>query len=346
MKMKQLIIFLLPLFILGCIEPYDFEANEVDKTIVVDAELSDSLFLQNIKISYLKKVGGQQFEGVSSATVMVEDDAGNEFLFQETDPGIYVSFFEAHRERKYRLNIDILNGGRITSDFEGLPPPIEIDSIAYEELEESFVNEDGKNRTLNVVKAYGIAGIPNNEEDLFLRFGNIETVFLFAERKKVTFPPPKTCFVYNLDIASEINVFEIKANSMDVAVRSLLFSKPINWEFGTVFSIKTDLISMNKPHFEYWKEIEQVYTQDGNINNPPPARIRTNLKVEDRPPVIGFFGMTSISSDVIFIRKTDLNTSILLRCGSLGGPYPNPYPDECNQCLLIEGASTTKPEYW
>ena len=97
---------------------------------------------------------------------------------------------------------------------------------------------------------------------------------------------------------------------------------------------------------DFWKEIEEVYTQDGNINNPPPARISTNLTVENRPPVIGFFAMTSTSSDVVFIRKTNLKTSIILRCGSLGGPFPFPYPDECNNCLLLEGSTTTRPDYW
>ncbi len=344
--MKKLIIYILPFILCGCIEPYDFEANEVDKTIVVDAELSDSLFNQIIKISYQNVVSSQQFVGVSNATVVVEDDLGNEAFFLESTPGQYESFFKADRERTYRLSIEIENGGRITSEFEGLPPPVKMDSIAFEELQESFVNEDGKNRTINVVKAYGIANITNNEQDLYLRFGNLETVFLFPERKTVSFPPPISCFVYNKDIVPEIGVFEIKANSNDVSLKSLLFTKPISWEFGTVFSIKVDLISMRRPHFEYWKEIEKVYSQDGNINNPPPSRIRTNLKVEDRPPVVGYFGMTSTSSEVIFIRKTDLTSSILLRCGSLGGPFPFPYPDECNNCLIIDGASTERPVYW
>ncbi|MEM9544471.1 MAG: DUF4249 domain-containing protein [Bacteroidota bacterium] len=344
--MKWLVIFLLPLLFATCIEPYDFEADVVDQAIVVDAELSDSLYTQEIKISYLNRVGSQQFEGVPNARVLVEDDLGEEFTFEESTPGVYRALFGADRARKYRLNIAIPNGGRITSDFQGVPPPIQIDSVTFDELKESFVNEDGKNRTINVIKAYGVANITNNEQDLYLRFGNIETVFLFAERKTVTFPPPKTCFVYNKDIVPEIGVFEVKANSDDVAVRSLLFTKPVSWEFGTVFSIKADLISMDRPHFDYWKEIELIYSQDGNINNPPPARIRSNLSVENRPPVIGYFGMTSISSDVVFIRKADLNTPIILRCGSLGGPFPWPYPEECNECLFINGATTSRPEYW
>lgn len=346
MKTKYTILCLLPLLIFGCIEPYDFEANVVDRTIVVDAELSDSLQNQSIKLSYQNKVDNQQFIGVSNATVIIEDDLGNKFVFFETSSGIYESFFGADRERTYRLKIDVENGGSIISDYEGLPPTVKIDSIVYEELKESFVNEDGKNRTINVVKAYGQVTFSDNATDLFVRFGNIETVFLFEERKTVTFPPPKNCFIYNKDLVPEIGVFEIKEKSKDVAVRSLLFTKPISWEFGTVFSIKADLISMTRPHFEYWKEIEQVYSQDGNINNPPPARIRTNLSVENRPPVIGYFAMISTSSDVAFIRKSDLTTSILARCGNPGSPFPFPYPDECNQCLLIEGASIERPDYW
>ena len=345
-RMKWLVGFFFLLLFAGCIEPYDFESDDVDQAIVVDAELADSLFTQEIKISYLNRVSSQQFEGVTNATVMVEDDLGDQFTFIESTPGVYQAFFGADRARKYRLNIEIPNGGRITSDFQGIPPPIQIDSIAFEELKESFVDDDGKNRTINVVKAYGVANINNNEQDLYLRFGNIETVFLFAERKTVSFPPPKTCFVYNKDVVPEIGVFEVKANSNDVAVRSLLFTKPISWEFGTVFSVKADLVSMNRSYFDYWKEIESVYSQDGNITDPPPARIRTNLLVENRPPVIGYFGLASISSDVLFIRNADLNAPIILRCGSLGGPFPWPYPDECNQCLLINGASTVRPEYW
>lgn len=346
MKFKHRIFLLLPFLILGCIEPYDFEANEVEKTIIVDAELSDSLFNQVIKLSFQNKVESQQFIGVGNAKVVVEDDLGNESQFFESDPGIYVSFFEADRERSYRLKVDVENGGKITSDFETLPPPINIDSVSVEELKESFVNDDGKNRTINVIKAYGHSTINNNENNLFLRFGNIETVFQFTERKTVTFPPPITCFVYNKDIVPELNIFEVPANSSDASVKSLLFTKPINWEFGTVFSIKANLISMQEDYYNYWKEIESVYSQDGNINNPPPSRIGTNLKVENRPEVIGYFSLISARSDVVFVRKTDLTTSILLRCGSLGGPFPNPYPDECNSCLLIEGASTNRPDYW
>lgn len=346
MKVKHLILVLLPLLLNGCIEPYDFEVEEVEKIIVVDAELSDSLFNQSIKLSFQNKVDSQQFVGVSNATVVVEDDLGNESLFLETSLGNYQSFFSADRDRSYKLKIDIENGSRITSDFEGLPEPIKIDSIVFEELQESFVNEDGKNKTINVVKAFGLTNFSDNKEDLFIRFGNIETVFLFTERKMAPFPAPKSCYVYNKDVVPEIGTFEIKANSNDVVVKSLLFTKPISWEMGTVFSVKADLISMTRPHYEYWQEIEQVYSQDGNINNPPPARIRTNLSVENGPPVIGYFAMTSISTDVIFIRKSDLSTSIFARCGNLGGPYPFPFPDECENCLLIEGARTIRPDYW
>lgn len=344
--MKYTILYLLPLLIFGCIEPYDFDANDVDKTIVVDAELSDSLHNQSIKLSYQNRVENQQYNGVSNASVIIEDDLGSESVFFESSPGVYESFFGADRERTYRLKIDVENGGRITSDFEKIPPPTKIDSIVFEELQESFVNEDGKNKTISVVKAYGQATFSDNEEDLFVRFGNIETVFLFEERKTVTFPPPKNCFIYNKDLVTEIGVFEINANSKNAEVKSLLFTKPINWQFGSVFSVKADLISMTRPHYEYWKEIEQVYSQDGNINNPPPARIRTNLSVENRPPVIGFFAMISTSSDVVFIRKSDLTTSIIAICGNPGGPFPFPYPEECNQCLLIEGSSVDRPDYW
>jgi len=345
-NIKYLILFALPLLIVGCIEPYDFDVNAVERIIVVDAELSDSLFIQNIKLSYQNEIDNQQFIGVSNATVVVEDDLGNESTFLESSPGIYESSFIADRDRMYKLKIDIENGEKITSDFESVPLPINIDSIGFEELEESFVNEDGKNKTINVVKTFGFANFSDNKEDLFIRFGNIETVFLFTERKMTSFPAPKSCYVYNKDIVPEIATFEIKANSVDVNVKSLLFTKPISWELGSVFSVKANLISMTRPHYEYWQEIEQVYSQDGNINNAPPARIRTNLTVEDGPPVIGYFALTSISTDVIFIRKTDLMTPFLTRCGNLGGPFPFPFPDECESCLLIDGASTIRPDYW
>ena len=107
-------------------------SNVVDQTIVVDAELSDSLFNQCIKRSYLNSVGNQQFNGVSNAKVIVEDDLGNEITFTETTSGYYVAFFGADRARKYRLDIRIPNGGRITSDFQGLPPPVQIDSATHD----------------------------------------------------------------------------------------------------------------------------------------------------------------------------------------------------------------------
>lgn len=342
--MKYILLLIFPFLLYGCIEAYDFEVGGVDKTIVVDAELTETLSYQQIKLSYQNQLDDQQFNGVSNAGVIVEDSQGNEIQFIEIAAGVYEAFFGADREKTYRLRIDEDKGGKIMSDFEGLPPPVQIDSLVFEELKESFVNEDSKNKTINVVKAYGVSSFSSNENDLFIHFGNIETVFLFGERKKVTFPPPKSCFVYNMDVVPELGVFEIKAESQDVEIKSLFFTKPINWQFGTVLSVKADMISMNGTYYEYWKEIEEVYTQDGNINNLSPARIGSNLTVENHPPVIGFFAMTSISSDVIFIRRTDLKTFIILRCGTIGGPFL--FPDECNNCLLLEGSTTNRPDYW
>jgi len=337
---------LLPVLIWGCIERYDFEVEEVENLIVVDAELTDSLSTQEIKLSYQNAVTDQRFNGVSDATVVLEDNFGNEVTFVESSPGIYQAFFGANTQRSYRIKIDAPDGSVITSEFQNLPPPIKIDSIFFEETRESFVNADGRNRTQNVIKVFGSTNISNNAEDLFLRFGNLETVFLFQERKMASFPPPKTCYVYNKGLVPEIDVFEIKANSQDAEVKSLLFTKPINWELGQAFSARARLISMNRPHFEYWKEIEQVYSQNGNINNPPPARIRTNLSVENGPPVIGYFAMVRKSTSVLRITRADLDTPIVLRCGSIGGPFPFPYPSECGECLSISGATLERPPYW
>ncbi|MDF1694893.1 MAG: DUF4249 family protein, partial [Saprospiraceae bacterium] len=146
MRIRYLFVLVISLFIFGCIEPYDFDSTEVENTVVVDAELTDRLSVQEIKLSKFNKLDSQQFIGVQGATVSVEDDLGNQTIFNEAEPGIYQSLFEGSRDRNYRLLIDIPNGGEVTSDFSGFPPPVQIDSIVYEELKESFVNEDGKNR--------------------------------------------------------------------------------------------------------------------------------------------------------------------------------------------------------
>src|SRR5690606_12966829 len=102
----------------ACVEPIDFETEEdFDSALVVEGSITNELKHQEVKITrtYRFEEARPPFE--ENATVMVTDDVGNQYAFEETEPGIYLSQeeFQAVQGRTYQLEIETSDGSRYSS---------------------------------------------------------------------------------------------------------------------------------------------------------------------------------------------------------------------------------------
>ena len=344
--MKNILLLAILIVSISCIEIIEIETDKHTPVIVFSGTFSDIEEVQDFFLQYSAPLNGQSFESFTEAEVYIKSEDGDSFLLTEIEPGKYSFFGKAEVGKRYFVEIYKESNLLARSEVESVPTNFPLDSLSFEETFESYTNSDGNVRNLKTISIYGNTSSVESAQDYYLRFGEIETVFLLPEIDTKTFPPEKNCYIYNYDISPELELFELKEGDMDLNIKSKIFAKPINYEFAYVMSIKASLISYTEESFEYWKELETLYNQSGQITDKVPAQFRGNIKNYGNQKIIGNFSVVSKSEDLIFIARSDLDYKPLKLCGEVGGPYPNNVVSACYECLLHEGSTTLIPEYW
>lgn len=345
--MKKYLYLLLLCCYFGCIEEIKLDGGDYEKLIVINGSISDSDESNYINVSYTVPFENQNFDKAIDIKLIIISDSGDRETLEVVENGKFLYKGKAENGKKYALEIydssDNLLG---ISEYEGLPASFPMDSLSFEESLKTYTNSEGNNRSLWTIDYFGHASQNFVEDDLYLRFGNFETVFFLPEITLKTFPPPIDCYIYNYDLQPKFELFEIKKASENINLKSLLLSKPITYEFAYIYSLKADLISMNQSSFEYWKQLETLYNQNGNITDKVPAQFKGNIKTSTTQNILGNFSVIRKSSKVVFTRRTDLVYKPLKLCGEVGGPYPYKPSDLCYYCLAHIGASKMAPSYW
>ena len=123
---------LLGLTIFGsCITPYDFESIGYERSLVIDASLTNETTAHAVRLSYTFEIDTSRNDPATSASVVFSDDAGNRTILQERSPGLYLtdSSFAGVPGTAYTLEIVLPDGSAYRSLPEVLPIPVPIDSI-------------------------------------------------------------------------------------------------------------------------------------------------------------------------------------------------------------------------
>ena len=138
---KTLIIIFLISTLTSCVEPYALQTNTFEEALVVEATITNELKQQEIKISKTYKLEQNQPTQVFGATVLVVDNLGTQFTFQEIN-GKYISNnpFQAISGRTYQLKIRTSNGRKYSSSVEALTTVSPLTNI----LASALTRSDGK----------------------------------------------------------------------------------------------------------------------------------------------------------------------------------------------------------
>ncbi|NNF35963.1 MAG: DUF4249 domain-containing protein [Saprospiraceae bacterium] len=343
MKFSYLILILVFLFS-GCIEQIEFPVEKGKRLIVVDGTLSDLEEVQVIKLSFTVDLGIQIFEPVSGASVRVEEEGGTFIQFNETEGGIYTAIAQALPGKKYRLNAILPDGKRITSRFQSAKPSFPVNNVEIVDTIANFINESGKRITLRSIECYAQSQGPAPDENLFLRY-DLETVWQLTEIPCSPFHIPKSCYIYDTDIAFDLNLIELVPGTGDLDFETFIFRKDIDESFGEVLSMKVDLLSYNEEEYRYWETLQDLFEQSGSITDILPARLPSLIETEGNDEVLGYFAVVGKTSYVQFIRNANFATHVNPYCGAAGLP-PRPLPGPCCNCLSEPGGSVVKPDYW
>ncbi len=259
----------------GCTETIDLDLRQTPTRYVIDGLITDELTQQYIKIT--TSVGfynSDTIPGVSGADVVVSDDAGNEYFFQETSekPGYYFAEFEGEPERTYNLNVTLNNGETFTaSDKMYFMPPI-VDSLIWsiDEKEEKDPEEPGLFYSL---KIYGKE--PQATKDFYL--------FKFYRNDSIQNFDSNGIFFADDELIGEF-IYGLEA--------------PAYYRQGDTG--RFEMYRLSRDAYLYYNDLNNVVNGDGGMFGPSPTNPRTNIKSSNGLG-LGLFQVSAVEKQMIVV---------------------------------------------
>jgi hypothetical protein len=132
MKNKTGILLFLILLFSGCEKVIEVDLNDANPTIVIEANITNSEKLVEVKISKTGSYfGTDSVQMVSNALVIIENDTGNKVTLNEVKEGIYKSW-DLHPMPGQKYKITVVAEGQTYEAESILNFAVEIDSLSVE----------------------------------------------------------------------------------------------------------------------------------------------------------------------------------------------------------------------
>lgn len=339
------------LFEFSCIDPITIKAESDDRFLVIDGFFSTANAPHNIKLSYTRDVGATISAPELNAQVTIVDGQGNTAEYIEQTGGVYTidnEQFRGEEGETYYIEIALSNGKKYQTAPQIIPKRVEPVNIDFAIESEAEVNDFGILAEKFFINIYVDTPLKKEEEELYFRWRTDE-MYIFADKACGGLDPPRTCYV---PIFPEQEIVALSGKDfVEGTIENIkVFSKqlqPKMREFGGKHYYNVYQQSINKIAFDYLEDLNKVALQTGSIFDAPPALIRGNVFNMEDPEelVLGFFEVSAIDTIRTFVRPTDFEGEyeFLQYCKNT---FPDRYTPDCCECLLIDGSTTERPDYF
>ncbi len=318
----QLGLFLTFIYCNGCKEPYYPKLDEAQKVLVVDGSLTDESNIITVRLGNAVPFREQAYLPEQQATLMVSDDLGREFKFQEKDPGIYESkSFQYEYGRTYTLFIKTSKNRYYRSSPQTLFPKSDLDSV--EDLITTKTLQTTKNGELILKTLPGLEfSIMLKDNSISLpnfRFSNTVLVE-YLEKQIYSWPPdtlPELFDCWRKYFPNQSFNLSEPINNLDEHRHTLAFC-PIDTSYLSIvyeywdrsplpsityirylyyFAFTVKMYHINPDVYKYYKSINEQLEANNRIFDPVSFQIRGNISSDNDPEesVLGVFEVASTS---------------------------------------------------
>ncbi len=320
-KYKIPTIVLLCLTITGCTEQYAFKSSEFESILVIEGTITNEVKKQTISLSQVYELEETGPKFATGANVFVADDLGNQYQFVEKDT-VYISLseFRAEPGRKYQLKIRTKEGKNYISDEQTLTTETKIDNLTASV--ENMNEETG-------VQIYVNSYDPTNNSKYY-RYEYTETYKIVAPKwssfqtSMTTIPATpgqpaseiisltprttesKTCFSSkNSDKILLTNTNNLSEDRVHFPIR---FISDQNYIMSHRYSIYVKQYVQNFAAHTFYKTLRDMSTSENMFSPKQPGFFYGNITSVEDPTekVIGFFDVSSVSSERIYFNYEDL----------------------------------------
>ena len=295
-------------------EPFEFENESFENILVVEATLTNEEKLQEVLLSRTFPLDVNGAFPEQAARVSILDNTGNQFNFNETSPGRYVSLntFSAVEGRMYTLEITTRDGKNYSSDASGFRGTTSIESI-YGVLSQNQEGVLGIDIRINSSGSQGNMG--------YYRYEYIETYKIlsryFRYREAIVNSDGEvkvvdktiqdnTCF--NSSESNEILLSNSTSLNQDrVDGNFLRFIRQDNPIFANRYSILVKQYGISREAFSFYQSLKELSESESLFSQIQPGFLAGNIVSLNDPGeyVLGFFSVASVTERRVFLNYLD-----------------------------------------
>ncbi len=318
--MRIVFLFLSCMLLSHCVEPFEFETEDFESILVINATITDELKNQELTLSRTFRFEEEGPLAEQNAEVMIMDNVGNEYRFDETSPGIYTSIqeFSAEAEKEYRLSIKTEVGNSYQSDVATLPQESSIDDLYPKrmfndnDIEGVGILIDSFDPTGNSVyyryeyeETYRIIAslwVPRDLVDVLI---SSETFML--ETTIYTPRPIEERVCYNTRISNEIIITDTTTLTEDrVTGFPVKFINAEDISVADRYSILVRQYVQSREANKFYETLSKFSQSESLFSQIQPGFITGNIISESNADenVLGFFDVSSVSSKRIFFNRS------------------------------------------
>lgn len=326
-KVNFISIVLVILLLQACVDMYLVETANSEKSVVVDALITNDSEEQKIVLSYSTQLGAPEFIPIKNADVVVMDKAGNIFEFTEefNERGTYIGLIPLEYlvpGNSLKISINLQNDeGEYESTFVDILPSPPIDSVYYEINNDYYAhNSDYQQKGIEFfldVKA-------NQEFGSYYKWVIEETYeyhstwplekYWAGEIRKYNPPRYKyfTCYktrsIPSIAIATTANLDENLYLQYP-----LLFVSNETQRLYHRYSLFVKQLSIDEETYYYWESIKNNNQQSGGLFDSQPQQQKGNISCITRPneKVLGLFSAASVSAKRININNNEIQNKLV-----------------------------------
>jgi len=368
--------FLMLLFFcagLSCLDKIDLEVPAgLTDAIVIEGKLvkGEPSFIQ-VNVQRIFDFDGSKDVLKVSEVDLIEED-GETFPLKKTSDGGFTQVFDRasginiSNDKKYKIRVVTFDNRIIESEFEEVNSSgVANDEITLsKESREIFNAELDRFESREKIILYLNSRISDIQQNPQRFRWTLQRGYKYSDSPDAyqlrnpdnpfEIAQPKTCYV--IDEASLNNI--VTFNGFDSEQDNFEFTDEIyngttnDHRFSDSLYFLINRETLSEGAFNYFDQISQVISRDGNMFEAPPGKIRSNYTNTNDPEdeIFGYFyatesSVTSIYVDPLFVSDPPNSQQCPVPPGEGWRPGRCPFTDCCD-CLSIPGSSLDRPAFF
>ncbi len=306
----------------NCVEPFDIETESFESILVINTTITNELKNQQIELSRTFRFEEEGPLPEQNAQVKVVRDTGEEYFFDETTSGIYISKekFAVTAGNQYQLLITTQNGRSYISDKVTLPAESSIENLYPKRM----VSDEGVEGLGIFIDSFDASGAL-----MYYRFEYEETYKITAplwvtKDLKDVLINPETGMIefdlftdrplgericYNTRVSNEIILANTSAFEEDRIIGFLLkFIDAEDISVADRYSVLVRQFVQSREAGRFYETLKKFSDTQSLFSQIQPGFITGNIISENNPEesVLGFFDLSSVSEKRMFFNRGEV----------------------------------------